>query len=296
MIIVRLQGGMGNQMFQYALGRVLAIKNNTELIFNTEGYDDKSKRLFKSNFAHRSYDLGVFNIKGRVAKSHEIPFFYKLYFKGKLMVVIDAVRRRILRHKGHELYFKKFNPQFLEFGNNTYLDGFFQSYKYFLGYENIIKKDFTLKNELPENIRNLKAEILNINSLCVFVRRQDFVGHAYHEVVDREYYDKSVEYLSSKLKIDKIYVFSDDIEWCKNNLKFDTDTMFVSDEYAGTGWSGHMMLMSCCKYFIIPNSTFAWWGAWLSEREGKLVLFPHKWARDNSVVMDDVVPNEWIKM
>ena len=94
MIIVRLQGGLGNQMFQYALGRVLAIKNNTELLFNIETYYDQSKRIFKDNFAlDREFELGLFNTAGRIAKKSEIPFLYRMYFKGSLMILIDAVRR-----------------------------------------------------------------------------------------------------------------------------------------------------------------------------------------------------------
>lgn len=297
MIIVRLKGGLGNQMFQYAIGRILSIKNHTDLLFNIEIYKDKSERIFKKNFAvDRNHDLEVFNIQGRVATKKEIPFIYRMYFKGKFMVLLDAIRRRVLRHNAQEIYFKKFNPEMLLLGSNVYIDGFFQSYKYFTGYEDIIRKDFVLKKEIPEYIKYLQKEISEKEALCVFVRRKDFVGNKYHEVVDKEYYSRGLSILSKNNKIEKIYIFSDDLNWCKENLKFDIDTMFVGDEYAGEKWEYHMFLMSNCKYFIIPNSTFAWWPAWLCDRYDKKVIAPSKWVRDGSVNINDVIPNDWIKI
>lgn len=298
MIIVRLKGGLGNQMFQYALGRVLALKNNTGLVFNTESYLDKSKRPFGRYTIERNYDLDVFNIYERVASKKEIPFVHRMYFKGGLMLIFDAVRRRILRHKTQELYFKEFNSELLSLGSNIYLDGFFQSFKYFIGYEDIIKKDFTIKNQIPENVKKLKEEINGLESLCIFVRRKDFVGNKYHEVVDENYYERGLSILNKDINIDKVYVFSDDLNWCKENLnlKFNKEVMFVGNEYAGSKWELHMYLMSFCKYFVIANSTFAWWPAWLSEREGKTVIVPNKWVGDNSVDINDVMPLDWIKV
>ncbi len=284
-------------MFQYALGRVLALKNNTELAFNIEAYENKSQRLFNKSFNFRTYDLDVFNIAGRIAKKGEIPVVYRMHGRNRLMLLLDAIKRRIFTHKAQEFFFKKFNPALLELGSNAYLDGFFQSYKYFSGFEDVLRKDFTLKNALPEHTQALKEEILNSNTLCVFVRRKDYIGSNYHEVVDKNYYDTGVEYIRKRVGlIDKIYVFSDDIDWCRNNLKFDIKTMFVGNEYAGSKWAHHMILMSCCKYFLVPNSTFSWWAAWLSERSNKLVVLPKKWVADGSANINDVAQEEWIKL
>ncbi len=296
MIILRLKGGLGNQMFQYALGRVLSIKNKTELVFNIEAYEDVSERPFKGNFAIRTYDLDVFNIEGRIAKKNEIPFLYRMYFKGSLMLLIDAIRRRIFKHKAQELCIQKFNPKMLGSGPDTYVDGFFQSPKYFIGFEDVIKKDFTLKNPPSFNIQNLANEIGNTNSLCIHVRRGDYVGNKYHEVVDNEYYKKGIEYISSKTVIEKIHVFSDDIDWCRENLAFKIPAMFVDDGYAGSKGEGHMFLMSQCHYFIIANSSFSWWGAWLSNYENKIVVCPKQWFTDASIDTNDLMPKDWIRM
>jgi hypothetical protein len=296
MIIVRLQGGMGNQMFQYALGRVLSIKNNTELIFNIESYLDKTPRPFKDSMVIRDYALNVFNISSRIASKKEIPFIYRMYGKGRLMIFIDAIRRRILEHRGHEIDFQKFNPKLFELGPNSYIDGFFQSPKYFEEFESVIRKDFTLRQELPENIKILSNEISGNNSLCIHVRRGDFVGNAYHDVVDNQYYKNGIDYISKRTKIDKIYIFSDDIKWCQNNMSFPFETMYVGDEYAGEHGEYHMFLMSVCKNFIIPNSTFSWWGAWLALNLDKIVVAPKQWFRDNSIDTSDLIPDNWVRI
>jgi hypothetical protein len=285
---------MGNQMFQYAFGRVLSIKNNTDLLFNIEAYENKSKRPFAPNFAIRDYDLDVFNIKGRVAKNNEIPFMYRMYFKGSLMTLIDAVRRRIFKHKAQELYAQRFNPKMLLLGKNSYIDGFFQSPKYFLGYEDILRKDFKLKNKPDKNIENLYKEISNCDALCIHVRRGDFVGNKEHEIVGMEYYQKALNILESRVPIYRIYIFSDDIDWCKNNMVFKYPTFFVDNSFSGLKGEGHMYLMSACKNFIIPNSTFSWWGVWLSDNKDKQVVAPRVWSKDQNADMGDIILDEWI--
>jgi hypothetical protein len=297
MIVMRLKGGLGNQMFQYALGRVLSIKNNTKLAFNIEAYLDQTSRPFKGNMmASRNFDLDVFNIVGRIAKKNEIPFLYRMYGKGKIMLILDAVRRRIFKHKAQELYFEKFNPKMLELGPNSYIDGFFQSPKYFAGFEDVIRKDFTLKNPLPEHIQKLSEEIQAINSVCIHVRRGDFVGNKDHEVVTLEYYQKGIDYISKKVPIEKIYVFSDDIEWCKNNITSSFPAAFVDSEYAGVKGEAHMFLMSKCKHFVIANSSFAWWAVWLSSSKEKIVVAPKHWFTDTSIDTSDLTPEEWIRI
>lgn len=296
MIVVRLKGGLGNQMFQYALGRVLSIKNNTELLFNIEAYEDKTPRPFKNAMPVRDLQLDVFTIAGRVAQKSEIPWLYRMYGKGAFMLCIDAVRRRIFRHNAQELSFRPFTPRMLELGSNSYLDGFFQSPKYFEGYELIIRNDFTLKNIPGEAIRVLAEEISKHNSVCVHLRRGDYVGNKAHEVVGMEYYKEGITYLGKNTAIEKIYVFSDDIEWCKNNLIFEFPTTFVGQEYVGHKDEGHMYLMSRCRHFIIANSSFSWWAAWLAECKEKIVVCPKQWFPDGSINTSDLLPEGWIRI
>lgn len=289
MIITRLKGGMGNQMFQYALGKALAIKNNVPLKLDIEIYKVNNK------LTKRNYDLDVFNVEGIIASRKEIPILERNYGNGDFLFKLNESFKKMLKNKGREKFFH-FNQSVLSLGPDTYLDGYWQSPKYFENIENIIRKDFTLKNPLSKNIQDLMEEIKNQNSLCIHVRRGDYVGNKNHEVVNGEYYNKEVDYISRLATIDKIYVFSDDIKWCQENLSFDFPTMFVGDEYSGEKAEGNLFLMSSCKYFIIPNSSFSWWGAWLSQREGKIVIVPKLWFTDPSINSNDLIPREWIRI
>ena len=274
MIVVRLKGGLGNQMFQYALGRVLAIKNRAELKLDTSFLNLNFKSITK-----RTYNLDVFNIKVGITRSS--------YFISML--------RRIFKKRDQEKSFA-FDKNVLDHRGDIFLDGYWQSPKYFEGFEKVIREDFTLKNPPSEDIQNLKEEIEKTNSLCIHVRKGDYVGNKVHEVIDNEYYKRGIEHISAMADIEKVYIFSDDIEWCKNSLKFALPTMFVGDEYAGEIGEGHMYLMSKCKYFIIANSSFSWWGAWLSECKDKIIVCPKKWFTDSSISSDDLVPENWIRI
>ncbi|MCX6754458.1 MAG: alpha-1,2-fucosyltransferase [Candidatus Nomurabacteria bacterium] len=292
MIITKLKGGMGNQMFQYALGRALSVKYGTSLGLDLSFLLDRTPR---PNFTFREYDLDIFNIINvdRVSQS-KIPFLYR-NFNGKFGLYFDYFRRKFFRLRGIEKSFN-FDLTILNIGSNAYLDGYWQSYKYFADIEDIIRKDFTLKDELSLNIKNLMEVIKKENSLCIHVRRGDYVGNSNHEIVGKEYYDKGIKILSEKTKIDKIYVFSDDVKWCEDNMKFDFPVMFVGEEYSGIKAEGHFSLMSACHSFIIPNSSFSWWAAWLSVHKDKIVIVPKKWFGDASINSDDLIPKEWIRI
>ena len=296
MIITYLSGGIGNQMFEYAFGRYLSYENNVSLKLDPYMLIDRSsniKRYIK--YPPRDYCLDVFNIEATIASFKEIPFFYRHWFKGDLMVFLEQVRRKLLRNPGKETCFN-FDESKMSLGPNIYLEGLWQSQKYFSKIEDIIRKDFTFKEKFSDNINLLKEEIFSCDSLCIHVRRGDYVGNKHHEVVNEEYYKNAIKKIEQFSKIDKIYVFSDDTVWCRDNLKFGYPTTFVSDEYTGKKSEGHLYLMSQCKNFIIPNSTFSWWGAWLSKNENKIVIVPKSWFADKNINSDDLIPKKWIRI
>lgn len=295
MITVRLKGGLGNQLFQYAFGRALSLKHGVPLRFNIEAYEDTTKRPFRKDFPIRTYDLDLFAIDAAVATRSEIPWLYRMYGKGTLALIVDAVRRRILkyvfRQKAQELYFSHYDPTYLSLSPNVYLDGFYQSPKYFSHIEGVIRKELVLKHPLPAHVQTLADEIRSTNSLCVFYRRTDFIGNAGYEYVNDEYYTKAIAHMEASTTIEKVYVFSDDIEWCKEHVTFEHPTTFVDNTYAGERYTGKLMLMAACKHFIIPNSTFAWWGAWLSHNPTKIVVAPQYWFTGTNI--HDVIPDTW---
>lgn len=299
MIIVRLKGGMGNQLFQYALGRALSLKYNVPLRFNIEAYEDTTRRPFRKfypgTFTMRTYDLNLFNVKGQVATKNEIPFLHRMYGKGSFFLVFDAVRRRILKYvfkqKAQELFYSEYKSEYLNLGPNAYLDGFYQSPKYFDHIADTIRKDLAFKDIPPAAVADLARKMKQENSICVHFRRTDFIGNNAYEYVNDEYYQKALAYIAEKTDIDHLYIFSDDIEWCKQNLKYPYPMTVVEQEYAGDRNEWHFYLMRSCKHFVIPNSSFSWWAAWLPDHADKIVVAPNYWFTGTDI--NDVIPPEW---
>src|SRR3989344_5676314 len=293
MIIVKLKGGMGNQMFQYAIGRELSIKHNTSLGLDLTFLLDRTPRPRSHRFTFYDYYLDIFNINAEIVSQSKVPLICRT-FKGKIGLYFDYFRRKFLKLPGTEKSFN-FDSSIFNIGPDIYLDGYWQSPKYFSDVEDVIRKDFIFKEELPENIKSLMKEIKDSNSLCIHVRRGDYIGNPVHDIVGKEYYDEGINKIKNLVKIDKIYVFSNDKKWCEENLHFNFPTMFVGEEYSGKNAEGHMYLISGCKYFIIANSSFSWWGAWLSERKEKIVVCPKQWFGNVSRDTSNLIPNSWIR-
>ena len=300
MITSRLQGGMGNQMFQYAVARSLALKNNTTVALDVTFLNHRIKMSHKlrPHFTFRSYDLDVFNIEAEIAKQENITFWNRPILSGQVMLAIDAVLRKLALFPGWEKKFS-FDPKVLELGPDAYLEGFWQSPKYFSGIEDIIRKDFSLKEKLPENAQKLFDEIKSKESVCLHVRRADMAlvsQVSFHGSCDLEYYKRGVEYISKNKKIEQIYVFSDDIAWCKENIKLEYPIIYVEKDLSGKKGEGHLILMSACKNFVIPNSTFSWWAAWLGDFKDKLVVAPKAWFTTDKIDTKDLMPENWVRM
>jgi len=297
MIIMRLKGGLGNQMFQYALGRCLAEKRGTKLKLDTTFLVN---RLPRKNFVFRDYDLDIFQVQADftrfsrfagVFNNIAFPLYY-FYLKIRQFFNIHYV----VREKKDYI----FDESVLDSPGNVYLDGYWQSEKYFKDIEGVIRKDFTFKNGLGKNGMIMAEKIKNSNAVCVNVRRADYVSNPLNRdffgTIGYDYYKKAEEVIASKTKHLYFFVFSDDINWCKDNLKFNHPVVFVGREYAGKKWQQYLQLMIMCKHFIIPNSTFAWWAAWLSENKNKIIIAPKNWVSGPSINTDDLIPPSWIRI
>src|SRR3989344_4984067 len=160
----------------------------------------------------------------------------------------------------------------------------------------MIRKDFTFGATIVERNKKLASEISGTNSVSVHIRRGDYVTNAntnqFHGLCSLDYYNKAVSFISSKQNEMELFVFSDDIEWCKENLKYDFPIHFVETNDAHSD----MYLMSLCKHNIIANSSFSWWGAWLNDNFQKIVVAPSQWIADASVNTQDLIPKGWIKI
>ncbi|MES2224751.1 MAG: alpha-1,2-fucosyltransferase [Patescibacteria group bacterium] len=297
MIITRLSGGMGNQMFQYAIGRKLSLKYKVPLKLDTTFLLQRISfpALLRPHFVFRNYDLDVYNIKADIAANVDMKWWQRPILSGKVMLFIDAVLRKIPFLKGWETSYQ-FESHILDIGPDAYLAGFWQSYKYFDDIKDTLKEDFAIIAPLPADTNELMEEINAIKSVALHVRRLDMAEKSMHGAVDVAYYEKAVRYISEHDSIDRLYVFSDDIEWCKKNLVFSQPITYVEHMHSGKKGEGHIALMSNCRHIVIPNSTFSWWAAWLGNKEGRMVIAPSQWFQGTSLNTIDLIPSTWIRL
>ena len=285
---------MGNQMFQYAVGRALALKNGTGLVLDPFLLNIYP-RPKTSAYVYRDFDLDLFNIEALKKESAWSGFLNRIQMPLKARAYIDHVRRLGAKAPADERHFQ-FDPAVLELKDGAYLSGYWQSYKYFETIEDVIRRDFSLKKPFSEKGSALKKEIESVSSVCVNVRRADFVGSSFHGTFDIEYYARGLAKIRESKTVDVVYVFSDDVAWCEENLKFPIKTVFVGHDYKGERFGEYLYLMAACRHFIIPNSTFAWWAAWLATGPDKVVVAPKRWFLKESIDTSDLIPESWVRI
>ncbi|MES2425913.1 MAG: alpha-1,2-fucosyltransferase [Bacteroidota bacterium] len=286
MIIVKLQGGLGNQMFQYAAGKSLAVKHNVPL-FLDHSYLERNNRSF-NGFTARTYGLDIFNISGNRLSAQVIDQYFDsgsdsaVYAYTELPVSYDA-RFRTLKPAVH-------------------IRGNWQSPKYFKAVSDLLKNEFSFKeSDLIEKNDLLVNQILNCNSVAIHVRRSDYItppgiSKIYHTCTV-EYYQKAISAILDRFADIDFFVFSDDIKWAEGNLKTERASIHFIHRNLDADWLD-MYLMSICKHNIIANSTFSWWAAWLNANVNKNIIAPSKWFEivPPGFNINYLYPKEWVKI
>jgi len=266
MIIVNLIGGIGNQLFQYAAARYLSHLKSVELKLNLSA--------FETYKLHR-YSLRNFNIKAGVASAEEVSDSSFIY---------------------HEKSFN-FDPQLKELPSDVLLKGYWQSEKYFLEIEQLIREELQILIPLRALNKAAADEIQDTQSVSLHIRRGDYVTNedtlAYHGICDLAYYDRGIKMISARVAKPHFFIFSDDPEWAMQNLKTGYNTTYVTHNNAETNYED-LRLMSLCQHQIIANSTFSWWGAWLNMNREKIVIAPKKWFNKPALNAADLIPRSWI--
>lgn len=292
MIITQLYGGIGNQLFQYAAGRALAEYHKTELKLDISKF--KKYKL-------RSYELHNFNISSTIARDNDLSIISFRHLPQPFRSIFNIINK--IKPVGNRKLYKwvdmPFDKRFFTASDNTYLEGYWQSEKYFKDYSGIIRDEFKMLN--PQKGRNLETAITikNHNSVSIHVRRGDYLNNpesaSLHHCLNRDYYDKCISIVQSKVNKPVFFVFSDNIDWCKQQFNMELPLNFIDNNCDGNNHED-IRLMSQCKHHIIANSTFSWWGAWLNDNKDKMVLAPKKWFKDISYSTDDLIPDDWIQV
>ncbi len=287
MIVVKLKGGLGNQLFQYAVGRHLAEINQSELKLDIS--------FFKTYKLH-SYSIGPFNIYENFASAKEIRTlmsgrqselnrFISRLFHTSITIKPTYVIEKMLN----------FDQDILNLSDGVYLDGYWQSEKYFSKIDEIIRREFTIRNPPMGIDRKIIELMTSCEAVSIHIRRGSYLMPPYnqvHGICDLEYYQQCINLICKEVNDPHFFVFSDDPDWARNNLKLPHITTIIDHNSSETDFED-LRLMTYCKYHIIANSTFSWWGAWLCQRDKKTVFAPKKWYIKNGVNNDDLIPKDW---
>lgn len=282
-IYIRLSGGLGNQMFQYAFGRRLSKEHSLELKLDKD-------RGFETDPYKQNYFLSELNIIENYANREETAGF----------------------KFGAENYIKDnscfcFMPEMLKKPETeTYYHGYWQNEKYFLPLRDILIREFSLKKSLTGKNLEISQLIKNYeNSVCMHVRRlhgknvyvkENVKGGEVHGLTSMQYYQRALEIIREKCGDDfHLFIFSDQPEWVKNEMNLDCVYTIINHNSVNEAVKD-FFLMSLCKHFVIANSTMSWWAAWLGNKTGKTVIAPSEWMADQSMHTEGIIPERWIKI
>ena len=289
MIIVNLCGGLGNQMFQYAFARTLETNLQRKVFYD--------KSWFVQDFfdvTPRNLELEAFGISLNYIDSAQLFFRQKQHSWFKILK--QKLKGKIVCDKISEA---SFSFEQIKTKNNLYLEGYWQNPKYLDEIRETILKDFSfpeLKNPEDSDLRN---QISSCESVAVHIRRGDYANNPttnqYHGTCSIEYYQKAAEYIISKVPNVRFFLFTDDPDFVKNNFGVLSNATAVSDSKKSD--IDELNLMHLCKHFIIANSSFSWWGAWLSQNPSKIVIAPKQWYKNPEAnERCKIVLNNWIRI
>lgn len=286
-IFIRLAGGLGNQLFQYAFARSLAYDLNKKL------YIDISYFNFDINTYHVVYGLHPYNIKGIVGNyyfnGHNKSFYDELTFYD---------RGGPLTYGGF-YYRNRFSENIDKINFPAYFTGYYSngftsddkrvmSEKFFVHNKEIIHEDLKYLLDLSDEYINIAKDIENHESVAIHIRRGDYTDISNFGTCSVEYYEKAIEKIASQLKNPKFYIFTEDHEWFNENINIKYPHRHIvfkeKNDSIGRGYGQLLKIMSLCKHFIIGNSTFSWWGAWLSEYKNKKIIAPKPWFQSREIL------------
>ncbi|MDS7594771.1 alpha-1,2-fucosyltransferase [Agrobacterium tumefaciens] len=287
-VVVPLIGGLGNQMFQYAAARAVALRTGSAV------------RLELSWFGtdpDRQYALEPFAIDAMtmVSEKQAAPKYDLL---SRIVRRLPIARRQNGLPVFKETSFR-YDSGIEELRSPVFLDGYFQSEKYFSNYRDQIAADFKLRNAPLPPTAAILEQIGNCDAICLHIRRGDYVtnkaANAHHGTCSLEYYKLGLEHVIEGLARPHCFVFSDDPEWARGNFVPKIPVTFV-DIHATNQAHEDLRLMAACQRYVIANSSLSWWGAWLGSHSNKKVVAPAQWFQKRDMDTSDLVPSSWIRV
>jgi hypothetical protein len=275
-VTIRVSGGLGNQLFQYAAARSLALRCNADLILDLSFYH---------RGRHRSFELNRFPIEAIIRPAA----------KSKIHATLSQLTRALVPHAKYREKSFYYSQEIEHIAAPVILEGYFQSFKYFTSCENGIRKELTPPELDGAYNRNLAEAISSQHSVILHVRRGDYIANP---KAQKTFAQCGIDYYHSALgqlpPDSRVFVFSDDINWARQNLKLGDAAVFIGDGSPRSGIED-LKLMSLGHHHIIANSTFSWWGAWLAGPTKGLTIAPARWFVDETINDSDLFPSDWIR-
>ena len=296
MIIVKLWGGLGNQMFQYAAARRLAVLNQAQLKLDLSWFSN-----IPTGDTPRQYELHAFKSVQDAALPGEVKAL-----RGVDIRRWPKLAKRLVKSAG--LFSKQtcvrekhyhFDPEVLHLQGDIYLDGYWQSEKYFADVAGIIRADFTVRSVPDALNEEITAIIQGCEAVSLHVRRGDYVSSKsasqHHVTSTLNYYETAISEITSRLRNPHFFVFSDDPGWVKKNLRSEAPITYLDHNGPKKAYED-LRLMSLCRHHVIANSSFSWWGAWLSAYPEKIVIAPQAWFNQGDIDTRDLIPEGWLRL
>lgn len=294
-VIVQILGGLGNQMFQYALGRTIAHRTGATLLLDTSVINHAPQET------RRTYDLDIFKLQPTFATRADVARYHS-HGAGLAGKIVHRLRRGMSTPDITYQHEFRFQPEILDLRPPLYLSGYWQSYRYFAEIEDQLRRDFEFRDKLPSAAAALAQTIAQPESVCLHVRRGDYTEpkNAYFiGVIGMDYYRRAVARVRQVAKRPTFFIFSDDLVWCRENFEWLGDGVRIVEYDSPSDFKRHasdLQLMARADYFITANSTFSWWAAWLAGERAKLVITPKTWFAHPHLSADDLVPHHWERL
>lgn len=283
MIIIRQQGRLGNQMFQYALYRSLEEMGKQVYLDCDHPVNPKEKN-----------QLDIFEkVRYQKADREESERLGNCKW-----TVYNRICRKLKHPSKRSHHMEKEDDSLLSLSklDGCYLDGFWQNERYFFDIRDKILQEFTFPTLKDKDNIECLGRIQSSNSVSIHIRRGDYISNKYigiyGSICTPEYYKKAIEYIEARVDKARYFVFTDDPDWVLDNFSFPMHSECVTYNTNGDASYIDMYLMSQCKHNVIANSSYSWWGAWLNQNAEKIVVMPGKWTNDSN--NKNIVCRDWI--
>jgi hypothetical protein len=288
-----LQGGLGNQLFQYAIARALSEQYQVGIALDRSWFDTQHEGA-----TPRQFQLDLLNIP-------QINYSKDLFPKktGRLRSFVQ----NYLSNDAFVFYQKSafdFDSRLLHLKNirnrNLYLFGYWQGFRYIQSIHSILQKDFELRAEISTHYQPLLKKIIASESIMLHIRRGDYVSSPsaaqIHGALSIDYYLKAIEVMQLRKSDGHFFIFSDDLAWARTMLPANLPVTFIENSADENAAAQELQLMRACKNHIIANSSLSWWGAWLTNNSDGLVIAPNRWMADSSLDLGNLLPSKWYRL